>query len=65
MSNFGVHHRVDATALMTDDLYRLVDDLDEFDSALRCSSCNEPVWKQHRSDAGRDSFRCGCGALAA
>jgi hypothetical protein len=65
MVNLGVHDRLDATALTTEDLYRLVDDLDELDAALRCESCNEPVWQQHRSRHGGESFRCGCGALAA
>jgi hypothetical protein len=65
MVNLGVHDRSDATALTTDDLYRLADDLDELHTALRCESCNEPVWQQHRSHHGGESFRCGCGALAA
>ena len=65
MVNLGVHDRLDATALTTEDLYRLLDDLEELDAALRCESCNEPVWQQHRSHHGGESFRCGCGALAA
>ncbi len=65
MSNLGVHDRPDATSLTTDDLYRLVDDLDELDNALRCGQCNEPVWRQRRSESRGDSSRCGCGALAA
>ena len=65
MVNLGVHDRTDATALTTDDFYRLVDDLDELHTALRCKSCSEPVWQQHRGHHGGESFRCGCGALAA
>lgn len=65
MSNLGVHDRLDATALTTDDLYRLVDDLEELDSSLRCSQCEEPVWKDRRRQSGSDNFHCGCGALAA
>ncbi len=65
MVNLGVHDRLDATVLTTDDLYRLADDLDELHTALRCASCNEPVWQQHHSHHGGESFRCGCGALAA
>jgi len=65
MSNLGVHDRSDATVLTTDDLYRLVEDLEELEVALRCESCHEQVWKQRRSQSGDDSFRCGCGALAA
>jgi hypothetical protein len=65
MVNLGVHDRSDATALTTEDLYRLADDLDELHRTLRCETCNEPVWQQHRGDHGGQSFRCGCGALAA
>jgi hypothetical protein len=65
MVNLGVHARLDATALTTDDLYRLADDLDELRAALRCGTCDEPVWQQHRTGHGAHGFRCGCGALAA
>jgi hypothetical protein len=65
MATLGVHERTDATALTTDDLYRLVDDLDELDAALCCQQCHEPVWRQRRSASGGNTSRCGCGALAA
>jgi hypothetical protein len=64
MANLGVHDR-DATVATTDDLLRLADDLDELDNAFHCAGCGEPVWRQHRPQHGRESFRCGCGALAA
>jgi hypothetical protein len=64
MANLGVHDR-DATAVTTDDLLRLADDLEELDAGFRCTHCGEPVWRQHRPKQGRESFRCGCGALAA
>jgi recombinational DNA repair ATPase RecF len=65
MSNLGVHHRIDSSALTTDDLYRLADDLDELDRELNCGVCEEPVWRTHRSAGSGESFQCGCGALAA
>jgi hypothetical protein len=63
--NLGVHERLDATALSTEDVYRLADDLDELDAALVCDSCGEPVWRQQRTSHAGESYRCGCGALAA
>jgi hypothetical protein len=65
MATLGVHDRLDATALTTDDLYRLVDDLDELDQALHCPHCHQPVWRERRSVSGGETSHCGCGALAA
>lgn len=65
MINLGVHDRNDATALTTDDLYRLVDDLDELDAAIHCSDCGEPVWKERRQQSGAARLHCACGTLAA
>lgn len=65
MVNLRVHERLDATALTTEDVYHLADDLDELDAAFVCDTCREPVWRQQRSGHGGESFRCGCGALAA
>jgi hypothetical protein len=65
MTTFTAHDRADSSALTTDDLYRLVDDLDELDAALHCSTCGDPVWKERRQQSGGPVLHCKCGALAA
>lgn len=57
----AVHWRADLPEPTADDLRRLVDDLRELDSGLRCANCNKRPW----FNENQNGWQCECGQLRA
>lgn len=60
--NLSAHDRPADPALTTEDLRRLVDDLDELEESFVCTACGEHAWHA-ATDHGRH-HQCRCSALA-
>jgi hypothetical protein len=61
MVNLGAHDRPMDAGLTSADLSQLVEDLEELDRTLRCSSCGDPPWTASL-DGGRH-HQCRCSQL--
>jgi hypothetical protein len=61
-TNFTVHDRAAQGGISSQELVALVDHLDELAAALRCGSCDKPVW--HLATGDGRSHQCACKGLA-